>query len=327
MKNSNQPQIEKLRDVIYTTLDPIIDDDYSLLDIPDYNNIGDNLIWEGELDYLSRLPLKKIYESNCWIFRDQDLPQKGIILLQGGGNFGDLYPESQNLKIHLIQKYTNRKIVIFPQSIHYNSIENFNTDLKVLHLHPNLHICVRDQESYNLLTSNGLKNIYLIPDMAFCIEFSKYKLPSNTSTGKNLLMKRKDKELQNQEFLNKIIQENTPIDILDWPTFNISKNLHRFLYRRERYNRILSKKLITVSFLNSLVDTRFGLKSKSQKDNYIKTGINFLNQYDSIFTTRLHGLILAILLDKNVTIIDNKHKKLSRFYTMWLKEFDNVKIY
>lgn len=47
MKNHNQEHIVKLQQIIYNTLDPIIDDDYSLLDIPDYNNIGDNLIWEG----------------------------------------------------------------------------------------------------------------------------------------------------------------------------------------------------------------------------------------------------------------------------------------
>lgn len=326
MKNHNQEHIEKLQQIIFNTLDPIIDDDYSLLDIPDYNNIGDNLIWEGELDYLSRLPLKKIYESNCWSFRDKDLPKKGMILLQGGGNFGDLYPESQNLKIHLIQKYIDRKIVIFPQSIHYNHIDNFNKDLKIFQLHPNLHICVRDQESYELLIDNGLKNIYLLPDMAFCINFSKFNIPS-ISTDKNLLMKRKDKELNTDSLLDKIVTDNPNVDVLDWPTFNISRNIHRIQYRKERYNRILSKKFLNIPLLNLLVDSRFGLKSRNQKDNYIKQGIQFLSGYDTIYTTRLHGLILAILLDKNVTIIDNKHKKLSRFYTMWLKEFDNVKIY
>lgn len=326
MKNINQPHIEKLQNLIYSTLDPLIDSNYSLIDIPDHNNIGDNLIWQGELDYLSRLNYKMLYETNCWIYRDKDLPINGIILLHGGGNFGDLYIEPHKIKLHIIKKYTNRKIIIFPQSIHYNNEKNFKNDLEIFLNHPNLHICVRDKESYDLLTSNGLINIYLVPDMAFCIDLDKLNTNSLPSQDK-LLMKRKDKELETNNILNQIIEDNPKIEILDWPTFNVSKNKHRLVYRKERYNRIISTKLLDIPLLNNLIDSRYGLKSRKQKEKYIDLGIEFLNKYNTIYTTRLHGVILAVLLDKNIIIIDNKHKKLTRFYNTWLKDFKNVKIY
>ena len=279
MKNTNDIHIKKLQNKIYTCLDSLIDADYSLIDIPDYNNIGDNLIWEGELDYLSRLKYKKLFESNCWIFRDKDLPPNGIILIQGGGNFGDLYRESQDLKIHLIEKYIDRKIIIFPQSIHYNDMDFFKRDIHIIKNHPNLHICVRDKESYDLLITNGLENIYLLPDMAFCIDFSKYEI-NPIDNNKKLLMKRKDKELNSDDITKQVVEKNPDIEILDWPTFNISKNKHRINYRKERYNRILSKKIISNPILNKFVDKRFGLKPRNQREKYILIGINFLNQFN-----------------------------------------------
>ena len=50
---------------------------------------------------------------------------------------------------------------------------------------------------------------------------------------------------------------------------------------------------------------------------------NFINEYDEIYTTRLHGYILSVLLDKKVNLIDNSYGKNSTFYNTWMKEFEN----
>ncbi len=47
----NTKKIQKLKDLIIQNLTPIINSDYALIDIPDHDNIGDNLIWEGELSF------------------------------------------------------------------------------------------------------------------------------------------------------------------------------------------------------------------------------------------------------------------------------------
>lgn len=83
----NTQRLDKLRQLIYDTLDPIIDNDYCLLDIPDYPNIGDQLIYEGELDYLKRLNHKMLYVSNDKYEDFSKIPKNAIILLNGGGNF------------------------------------------------------------------------------------------------------------------------------------------------------------------------------------------------------------------------------------------------
>lgn len=46
---------KQLRTIIEEKLTPLIDNDYVLYGLPYYNNIGDTLIWEGELEFLKKL--------------------------------------------------------------------------------------------------------------------------------------------------------------------------------------------------------------------------------------------------------------------------------
>ncbi|CAA0282372.1 Exopolysaccharide biosynthesis protein [Acinetobacter baumannii] len=55
--------------------------------------------------------------------------------------------------------------------------------------------------------------------------------------------------------------------------------------------------------------------------------INFINQYDTIYTTRLHGCILAVLLGKNIYLMDNNYGKNTRFFNEWLQDYENIMLY
>lgn len=319
----NPEKLSFLRKQIYHCLDPLITSNYCLLDIPDHNNIGDNLIWQGEIDYLKRLPFKKLIEANYYLLNDISIPPKSVILMHGGGNFGDLYPILQELRLEIIKKHNHQRIIIFPQSIHYDNFEKLHDDVKVMKLHPDLHVCLRDEESFKFLEKEGLQNIYLIPDMAFCIDINEYNFKPEQK-GKALYMERKDKELQSANV--NLVKLFPQIEVKDWPTFEIPKLRRKIEYRKERYNKKISKKLFKIPIIKSLVDPRYGLKSRKQRERYIQQGLDFLNEYETVVTTRLHGVILSVLLNKNIFIIDNKHKKLTRFYNKWLSDLPNIKV-
>jgi len=59
----------------------------------------------------------------------------------------------------------------------------------------------------------------------------------------------------------------------------------------------------------------------------IQDGIDLIAPYRSIYTTRLHAGILSILLDKEVTFIDNTYGKNSDFFKTWLKDTDGVTLW
>ncbi|MHA6249627.1 polysaccharide pyruvyl transferase family protein [Pontibacter sp. CAU 1760] len=323
----NIENINKLRGIIYSNLDPIINQDYCLLDVPDHKNIGDNLIWEGELAYLKRLPYKMIYSSNLYLSDFGKIGQENIILLNGGGNFGDLYSIIQDFRIKVVEHFEKNKIIIFPITVHYDNLDNLIRDSRIFNDHFDITICARDTHSYSILKKYFYNNkILLIPDMAFCIDFTKHI--KSSIENKVLLLKRKDKELNNSFDLNLLIQKDDlrKIEVSDWPTFNISRldNLLEKIYVKIEINA--SKLFLKIPVLKQMVDPKYGLKSKINRSKYITTGVNFINQYNEIYTTRLHVFILGVLLNKKVHVIDNSYGKNKNFYTSWMQEFNNCEL-
>ena len=305
--------------MIIQELKPEIERDYVLLDVPDYDNIGDNLIWEGELAFLKEIPHKKLYEASYLFFDQKKIPDNSIILLQGGGNFGDIYIKTQEERLKIIADNSDKKIIIFPQTIHYQNEENLIKDAEIINAHPNLIFCVRDQVSFDLV-KNHFPNVQpkLLPDMAFCIDPKRFDLPS--AGHKTLLMKRNDGEL------GAIPSIEGQFDTLDWPTFNLTKKERWKKVGRQRKLDKLAIEFQKLPILNAFVDSRYGLKSHKGKEKYIQTGIVFFSQYDKIYTTRLHGLILGVLMGKDMKVLDNSYGKLTNFYTKWLVDFEKVDV-
>ena len=85
-------KIAELKNLIVNTLTPLIDNDYVLLELPYYSNVGDLLIWKGEEDFLKKIPHKCLFRSSFHKFKFPVLSRNTVILLQGGGNWGDVWP-------------------------------------------------------------------------------------------------------------------------------------------------------------------------------------------------------------------------------------------
>ena len=300
-------KIKELKEIIQSSLSPIINHNYILIDIPYHPNIGDILIWQGEMDFLSTLPYKCIrMSSNAW--RGGNLNSSDNILLHGGGNFGDLYREMQEYRLFITEKFPNNRIIMFPQSIWYNDSSLIKKDAKIFSKHPDLHLCARDQWSYDFLKKYFSNNIYLIPDLAFFIKEERFKNYINSSnTNKHLYFFIKNKEIG------------------DWP-----------LYGQRNISWSIIHKLLKISKTLWITSPKIGDNSMKIIDQYctsilmpklVTRGIEWLSQYDTVTPTRLHGLILSVLLNKNITYIDNISGKLSAFANTWLSDLDNLSPY
>ena len=46
-------------------------------------------------------------------------------------------------------------------------------------------------------------------------------------------------------------------------------------------------------------------------------GVDFINQYNVVYSTRLHGGLLSLILGKTCCFIDNSNHKISSFYDTW----------
>ena len=327
MVNKNLDKIEGLKNVIINSLDNLITGDYCLLDVPNHKNIGDNLIWAGELAYLQRLKGKMLYSANMHVCNFKKIPRESIILLHGGGNFGDVWRTSQEFRNNVIKNFKHNKVIIFPQTVHYANQDLIAEDAALFSTHSDITLCARDNDSYILLNKHFSKNkILLVPDMAFFLDFSKYI--NLTKTGRRLWMRRTDKELN--DATDKKIKENfaskSNLEMKDWPTYNHSKQYEWIYNAAEDIQNRIAKRFSQTPVIEKLIDPRFGLKSKNNLKNFIRTGIDFINEYDEVFSTRLHGAILSILLNKTVHMIDNSYGKNKNFYNTWLTDFKNTSL-
>lgn len=303
-------KISSLRELIFNSLTPLISDSYVLWDLPYYSNIGDTLIWEGTECFLESLPAKCLSRCAYLTFSYKPLPAHVTILLQGGGNFGDLWRVHQEFRLKVIKLYPNNRIIILPQTVYYNDVEILKEDAKIMGTHPDLTICARDTKSLEILNTYFYQNkLLLLPDMAFCIGREKLKAFCGESISKVLYLKRSDLELSEKDYGSYVVEEKEKIDIKDWPTIN-SNFFHLKVLG-------ILKKLGVNKIVNHFAFYCLKLY-------LIKKGVGFLGRYEKIYTTRLHVAILSILLDKPFVFFNNSYGKNKLFYETWLKDMDNA---
>ena len=315
----SKDKIIELRGVIEEKLTSLIDHDYVLLDLPYYDNIGDTLIWEGTREYLKTLPYKCLYYASKDSFQYKKLSSDVVILLQGGGNFGDLYRLHSEFRKKIITLYPNNKIIILPQSVFYQTDQYVESDAQVYSSHKNLYICAREQYSYNFLKEHFHNTCLLIPDMAFYINVAKFKI--SETTNRILYLKRKDKEFVQDEG-NLQVPQNA--EVHDWPTYEYS-------FKQAELVEKVCYKVAKLARLLGVKDT-YRMKIDDWKRNYfyrkfyLQLGIDFLSPYSVIYTTRLHVMILGMLLGKELFLLNNSSGKVINYYTTWLEGMEHINV-
>lgn len=123
-----QDKIKSLRRTIEETLVPLISKKCLLLDLPYYSNVGDILIWEGTNEFLKKCSCTCLYKSSLEHYRSFKCSNDVTILLQGGGNFGDIWRLHQDFRLKVISEYPNNRIIILPQSVFYENEKKIKED-------------------------------------------------------------------------------------------------------------------------------------------------------------------------------------------------------
>ena len=316
----------------------------ALLNYPNYSNIGDHLIWLGEVFYLTDTCETKIKYTAADIsdFSAEEMEKqagKSPILLQGGGNLGDLWRNHQEFREYIISKYHDRPIVIMPQSIYFASAENLDQAASVFNAHPNLTLFVREQKSYEIALKH-FKNCQVIksPDMAFQLADTPYlKYYSSEKESSILYHCRYDAE-KNNNFSSAPIFTLQNLVAYDWITFHLD-----YWYLRElMLNNLqlspsamqitpVSAQISTANFLewilrqveqtfhthSAKLDSLYNPKMHRTSLGMIHCGIYQFKRHRIVITDRLHGHILCVLLDIPHIFLANSYYKNESFYESW----------
>lgn len=282
----------------------LYDQNFVYFDLPVHDNVGDLLIMEGTFQFFEDYGLTpriigSAYSSLGSINSDD------IIVLHGGGNLGDLYPLHQGLRQKIIERFPDNKIIILPQTIYFSSEEAYRQCRDCYLSHANLHIFVRDVRSYGLADKMTSK-VYLCPDMAHSLYGTDLlKLRSGDSTGEELYIQRQDIESSDQQ---DYVCNSKSVDWLD-----ITKRMQSNVVWTLRVLKILRK----LRLLNTQVDSLFIKFWRKSALKLIDESVRYYSKYDIIYTNRLHGHILAALMDKRSIVLDNSYGKNQSYVNAW----------
>ncbi|MBY7662003.1 polysaccharide pyruvyl transferase family protein [Vibrio atlanticus] len=285
------------------------------LEYPIYLNIGDLLIYHGAEELLKQHGIKPKHRISLEEFSLEKLVNvidpETTILFQGGGNFGDLYQGKQRMRESVVSHFINNRIIILPQTIHFQSSKNLVKSAGIFKKHKDVHICCRDEisaQEFSLFSDS----IHLFPDTAHRLVNC---LKMNAATKKKLFFIRQDKEKSTSEKTSKFFSDDK--ESVDW------KNV---LYKRDYVFQVIFSNL---SRLNRRVDSK--LLNKIIWNCWFKYSKHLINRcsryfsnYEEICTSRLHGHILTCLVNRKSQVMDNAYGKNSRYCKAWTARLNNV---
>lgn len=269
----------------------------AILDFPDIRNCGDSAIWLGEMAYLAaRHGKRPAYVSRIDDFSSEELERavpSGPIFIHGGGNFGDIWGAHQDFRERVLERFPDRAVIQFPQSIHYRSSGRIEQSARAIGRHRNFTLLVRDEESKIFAKKHFDCAVHLCPDMAFAIGPMEPAPPIFPV----LAMLRADREKAGDADLS----AHPDIPVEDW----ISESA---------VSVRASKAFGAASALLSLRPAELRLaKLDAAARNRFRRGIRQISRGRAIVTDRLHVHICSLLIGRPHAVLDNSYGKVRRF--------------
>jgi exopolysaccharide biosynthesis predicted pyruvyltransferase EpsI len=146
----------------------------ALVNFPNHANAGDSAIWLGALASLRRMQVHVAYRASWATYEPTALRRalgEGVVLLQGGGNFGDLYPANQQAtRERVLADLADVRAIQLPQSIHFDDPENLERMRRLCESHSDFTLLVREEQSQAYAREHFAVPVELCPDLALALD-------------------------------------------------------------------------------------------------------------------------------------------------------------
>ena len=321
MIGDNLNIIQELQRKASSVLASLVPDDVQvvILDYPNNPNVGDNLIWLGEISYLRSRGLQPRYVCDSENYNKSSLvhalgAEKSVILLSGGGNFGTVWPELQDFREKVLMDFRGVPIIQLPQSLHFDDTAKLKRAAEVIRKHGNFTLLTRDKPSFELARLNFDCDVFMCPDMAFFI--------GPVSLGKSpqydrFALCRTDREMKSNWHLSlEALAGKLSVNVADWLEPGM---VERVLHRIEQHTAPLRRQfdqdnLVLLRLWNILAQARMA------------RGVALLQRGRVVITDRLHAHILSVLLGKPHALIDNSYGKIRNYYHAWTEAYSGSRL-
>jgi pyruvyl transferase EpsO len=282
-----------------------------LYDYPLHLNVGDLLIAMGTEQVLAEnnIHIWKRYSVHDMPASIRGMDDDVVILCHGGGNFGDLWPIFQHGRERVLELYPRNRIVVLPQTVHFESHDRLCRSTERFRAHGNCHVFARDKRSLATLQRAGVRHSSAMPDMAQYLWGSLLVDDCPGCEEQPMRFVRRDKESRDSAILR-----GDAAQVCDWPNV-IGRSTSR-----------LSRLTINAIQRQSTIGLRAQKywQWRPMQNRLIHDGISFFSRYREIYSNRLHGMILGLLLGRKVCASDNSYGKLSSYRDTWLDGMESL---
>lgn len=302
----------------------------ALVDAPNQRNVGDSLIWAGEVAYFRQLGLRVRYVADLHTYDARSLRRSmpnGIVLLHGGGNLGDLWPGHQLLRERVLEDLPDYRVVQLPQSIEFTDPLRADAARQIMERHHDFHLLIRD--SLSLAKARDLfpeVNSTFCPDMALGWDAPRSRrtprLPASI-----LAIARADKEASSG--LQDLPLDSLPaakISRTDWyprgwrlPLWNCLRRASK-LY--ELYVRARRRRLPWLPV--GLPDRSGSLVIAALNRLNISGAVALYRPASVVISDRLHAHVLAALMGREHVVLDNNYRKVSTIFDDYTGRFSTA---
>ncbi len=287
----------------------------AFVNFPNIDNPGDSAIARGTYRLLDRLNIEIALTLEPAGYRRslvrRAVGSAGTILIQGGGNFGDIYRKQgqQKARIRVLRDFPDARIIQLPQTIYFQDERYARRMAKLCAAHKNLTILLRDQASLNRAEALGMPALFC-PDLA--IAMGPVDRPAPASADVAWLLRR-DIEAA----------ATPPIDAgqaFDWPSGaeqrsgNADAGLARDLTALKRRIGLVQRMPQRLQLpAMRRVSRRYPRVAAART----QLGLEHVARGRVLVTNRLHGHLLACIMGVPNVLLDNSYGKNRSVFESW----------
>lgn len=262
---------------------------------PVHGNIGDLAIAMATKKMLAEMGLKYIEATSDDLMMLKRLHSLGVlnnrrILVHGGGYFGTLWPELDELFRTIVKKVPESKVLCLPNTIYYDNTPEgqklLRESAEVYNNHKCLKICAREKISYDLVC-DYYNNVVLMPDMVLSLDESKDENPRN---GCVICFRNDVEKTLKQDEIDHCIKEA----------------------------EMLFDGNVKLSDINKLTFIPI-----EKRESAIKEKIEEFKSAELVVTDRLHGMIFCAITGTPCIVLNSKSHKIEGSYE-WIKYLEYI---
>lgn len=268
---------------------------------PNHQNIGDHAIASVTMEYINdMMPGIKVREISIDNLArrlpdmKRKISDKDIIVLQGGGNMGNIYWRNERIRWEIIKNFPDNRIIIFPETIYYDETAFGQAEKKIseriYNKHKKLTICAREEVSFDTM-----KKLYPKCDVILTPDIVCYTDRWNVQNDRDgaLLILRSD--------IEKSVDNVSDVSV------------------------IIEKMGYDISYTDMMYE-RKGYVGKYNRDRIVDNKISQISKSELVVTDRLHGMILSAITGTPCIVFYGYNHKIKSYYDTWFKGISYIEL-